>query len=314
MAGSEAGFSGAIPATMRAAVLRGAGGAADVSIDEVAVPRPGSGEVLVRVHAAAITRDELEWPTDRLPAIPSYEASGVVAAVGPQTDDVTVGDEVYALTDFGRDGMAAEYGAVPSALLAAKPRTVDHRAAAAIPMGALTAWQGLFTHGGLVAGQRVMIVGAAGGVGRFATQLARWRGATVVAVVSAAKVEHARALGAGEVIDRSATERGAVEPVDLVFDTAGGDVLTFAASAVRPGGTLVSVAAEPPSEVRDRVASTYFIVEPGRDQLAEIADLVDGDVLDPAVDSVFPLDDARAAFERSLRPDTTGKIVIRIDG
>ena len=297
---------------MRAVTLAGPGGVGDLSLGEVAVPRPGPGEALVRVHAAAITRGELEWPVDRLPAIPSHELSGVVAEVGSGVAHVTVGDEVYALTAFDRDGVAAEYAVVPSVLLAAKPRTLDHVGAATIPMGALTAWQGLFDRGGLVEGQRVMVVGATGGVGRFATQLARWRGATVVAVVSAAKVDLARELGADEIVDRAGADPRSIEPVDLVFDTAGGDAVTIAASCVRPGGSLVSIAEDPPSEVRDRVPSTYFIVEPDRDQLVEIGGLVDRDLVRPAIDAVFSLDDAPAAFERSLRPDTIGKIVIRV--
>ena len=147
---------------------------------------PGAGprEALVRVHAAAITRDELEWPLDRLPAIPSYELSGVVAALGPVVGDVAVGDAVYALTAFDRDGVAAEYAAVPAALLAPKPRRLDHVESAAVPLAALSAWQGLFEHGGLEAGERVLIHGATGGVGHFATQLARRRGAYVTATTS----------------------------------------------------------------------------------------------------------------------------------
>src|SRR6476661_90830 len=142
-----------------------------VKVEELEPPSPDPGEVLVRVHAAAITRDELEWPVDRLPAIPSYELSGVV---------VEGGDEVYALTPFDRDGVAAEYAAVPAGALAPKPRTLDHAEAAAVPMTGLTAWQGLFDRGGLEAGQRVLVHGAAGGVGHIAVQLARWRGAQVV--------------------------------------------------------------------------------------------------------------------------------------
>src|SRR5206468_3284737 len=134
----------------------------------------------VRVHAAAITRDELEWPADRLPATPSYEMSGVVAAVGDGVEAPVPGEEVYALTPFDRDGAAAEYVAVPAELLASKPRSIGHPEAAALPMGGLSAWQGLFAHGGLDAGQRVLIHGAAGGVGHLAAQLARWRGAHVI--------------------------------------------------------------------------------------------------------------------------------------
>src|SRR5215467_3685167 len=205
-------------------------------VEEVETPSPGPGEVLVRVHAAAITRGELEWPVDRLPAIPSYELSGVV---------VDGGDEVYALTPFDRDGVAAEYAAVPVEALAPKPSRLSHVEAAALPMGGLTAWQALFVHGQLTHGERVLVTGAAGGVGHIAVQLARHAGASIV-------------------------ETG---PVDLVFDTRGGDV--------PDGDRVVTIAEEMPG-------ATYFVVEPDHEQLVELGTLVDAGALRAEVDSVFP--------------------------
>src|SRR4051794_28598244 len=172
---------------MRAVRLLAPGGPGQLAVEEIDRPRPERGEVLVRVRAAAITRDELEWPVDRLPAIPSYELSGVV---------VDSGEEVYALTPFDRDGVAAEYAVVPAAVLAAKPLRLSHVEAAALAMGGLTAWQALFVHGRLAGGERVLVAGASGGVGHIAVQLARHGGATVV-------------------------ESG---PVELVFDTRGGEI------------------------------------------------------------------------------------------
>lgn len=172
-----------------------------LKVDEIPTPSPADGEVLVRVHAAAITRDELEWPTDRLPAIVSYELSGVV---------VDTGEEVFALTPFDRDGVAAEYAVVPAAFLAPKPAGLSHVEAAALPMGGLSAWQGLFVHGGLRRGERVIVTGPNGGVGHIAVQLARHAGAEVV------------------------TDG----PADLVFDTAGGDLPA--------GNRVVTIAAEAP--------------------------------------------------------------------
>src|SRR3954447_8906179 len=164
------------PDTMRVVRLRSPGGPEQLAIEEIDRPRPGRGEALVRVQAAAITRDELQWPVDHLPAIPSYELSGVVEQVGVAVAGVAAGDEVFALTPSTRDGVAADYTALPAELLAAKPRSVRHAESAAIPLPALSAWQGLFDHGRLVAGERVLIHGAAGGVGGFAVQLARARG------------------------------------------------------------------------------------------------------------------------------------------
>lgn len=176
----------AVPATMWAIRAHPA-----LTYEEVETPRPGPGEALVRVHAAAITRDELEWPADRLPAIPSYELSGVVVA----GEGAKPGEEVYALADFGRDGAAAEYAVVPGELLAPRPLGLTHVESAAIPLAGLSAWQGLFDHGRLAAGERTLIHGAAGGVGSFAVQLARARGAHVIGTASTGGVETVAALG-----------------------------------------------------------------------------------------------------------------------
>jgi NADPH:quinone reductase-like Zn-dependent oxidoreductase len=264
-----------------------------VALDEISIPEPAPGEVLVRVHAAAITRGELDWPTDRLPAIPSYELSG--------TAD---GEEVWALLPFDRDGAAAEYVAVPAELLAPKPRSLGHVESAAIPLPALSAWQALLDHGRLADGERVLIHGAAGGVGQFATQLAHWRGAYVIGTTSGDR-DAVLALGANEAVGRDAA---GVERVDLVFDTVGGDALARSVDLIRAGGRIVSVAEEPPAGVE----ATYFVVEPNRDQLAELARLVDEGVVKPLIDSVFPLAEARSAFERVMEPDKRGKVVLRV--
>ncbi|HJU37276.1 MAG TPA: NADP-dependent oxidoreductase [Gaiellaceae bacterium] len=231
-----------------------------MKVEEIETPSPDTGEVLVRVHAAAITRDELEWPVDRLPAIPSYELSGVV---------VSSGDEVYGLTPFDRDGVAAEYAVVPADVLAPKPSRLSHVEAAALPMGGLTAWQAMFVHGHLARGERVLVTGASGGVGHIAVQLARSAGAAVV-------------------------ESG---PADLVFDTRGGEVPA--------GERVVTIAEETPG-------ATYFVVEPDHEQLVELKTLVDAGQLRTEVDSVFPLTEAQAAFERVAGRGKRGKVVLEI--
>jgi NADPH:quinone reductase-like Zn-dependent oxidoreductase len=285
-------------------------GPAGLRNERIARPEPGPGEALVRVHAAAITRDELEWPVDRLPATPSYELSGEVAALGPGAEGVAVGDEVYSLVDFERDGVAAEYATVPATVLAPKPRTLDHVHSAAIPLPALSAWRALFDHGGLAEGERVLIHGATGGVGAYGVQLARERGAHVIATASSANVEAARALGADEVVDHTTTRfEDAVEPVDLVFDAAGGDRLVRSPAVLRPGGRLVSIAEESPAGT-----GTHFVVEPNREQLVELARLADAGAVRPMIAEVFDLADARAAFERSLGAHRAGKIVLRVTG
>jgi len=230
-------------------------------VEEIERPVPGEGDVVVRVHAAAITRGELDWPAERLPAIPSYELSGVV---------VETGEEVYALTPFDRDGVAADYAVVPAAVLAAKPARLSHVQAAALPMGGLSAWQGLFEHGLLERGQRVIVTGASGGVGHLAIQLARHVGAQVV-------------------------DDG---PADLVFDTAGG--------ALPAGRRVVTIAAE-------ARGATYFIVEPNREQLVELARLADAGELEAEVDSTFPLEAAEEAFHRVAARGKRGKVVLNVE-
>jgi NADPH:quinone reductase-like Zn-dependent oxidoreductase len=199
-----------------------------LKLEEIGRPEPQDGEVLVRVCAAAITRDELTWPTDRLPAIPSYELSGVVESSG---------EEVIALTPFDRDGVAAEWAAVPTAVLAPKPSGLSHEEAAALPMPGLTAWQGLVTHGQLKAGERVIVTGARGGVGQVAVQLVRLLGA--------------------ELLDEGAS-------CDLLFDTAGGDALARSAT---DAARIVTIAAEAPG-------AEYFVVEPNGAELAALPQLV----------------------------------------
>jgi NADPH:quinone reductase-like Zn-dependent oxidoreductase len=243
-----------------------------LAVEGLEIPDPGAGEALVRVHAAAITRDELNWPVDRLPATPSYELSGVVAAVAPDVDDMAVDEEVFGLTPFDRDGVAADYAAVPVAVLARKPRTLTHVESAALTLAGLSAWQGLFDHGRLRDGEHVRVLGMRGGVGHIAVQLAR---------------------------GQLATEG---ERCELVFDTVGGDALE---AAVGSAPRVVSVAEE-----ADGV--TYFVVEPNREQLVELGRLADAGELHPAVDSVFPLEDAGAAFARVAERGKRGKVVLRV--
>ena len=289
---------------MRVVLLRAPGGPEQLAIGEADRPRPGPAEALVRVHAAAITRGELEWPVDRLPAIPSYELSGVVEEVGTGVSGVAVGDEVFALTPFDRDGIAADYTALPADLLVAKPRALGHAESASIPLPALSAWQGLFDHARLAASERVLIHGAAGGVGGFAVQLARACGAHVIGAASAANLEAVRELGAHETVDAATGLEDAVAPVDVVFDTTGGERLRRSPALLRAGGRLVSVAEDPPD------GGVYFTVEPNPDQLSSIARLVDRVEVLPAPVEVFPLMSAREAFARSLEPGRRGKVVL----
>jgi NADPH:quinone reductase-like Zn-dependent oxidoreductase len=291
---------------MRVVRLRAPGGPEQLAVEEADRPRPGPGEALVRVQAAAITRDELQWPVDRLPAIPSYELAGVVEEAGPGVVGVAPGDDVFALTPFDRDGVAADYAVVPADVLAARPRALNRAESAAIPLPTLTAWQGLFDHGRLAAGERVLIHGAAGGVGGFAVQLARAAGARVIGIASAASLDLVLEHGAHEAVDAATRFEDAVEPVDLVFDTVGGERLRRSPAVLRPGGRLVSVAEEAPD------GGEYFTVEPNHVQLTMVARLADAGELRPPSVEIFPLASAREAFARSLERGRRGKVVLAV--
>lgn len=289
---------------IRAVRLHGEG-VDTLSLDEIDVPKPGADDALVRVHAAGLTRNELTWPTDRLPAIPSYELSGVVVEA-PKESDLTAGDPVVALTPFDADGVAAEFAIVPSVVLAPKPTELSHVEAASLPLAGLSAWQALFDHGRLEEGERVLVTGAVGGVGHLGTQLARWCGARVVAAVAPGAERLALELGAHEILGETGSE-----PFDLVFDTTGGEAAADGARRLRNGGRFVSVAEEL-ADVPSGVSATYFVVEPNREQLGRILELAGSGEIRPMVDSTFALADARAAYERTEARGKRGKVVLRI--
>lgn len=307
---------------MKAVRLHGRGGPAQLVYEDAPQPQPGPGEVLVRVGASGVIANELKWDetyqtvtgAPRPFPIPGHDLSGVVVAVGPDVTGVATGDAVYALIAFGRDGADADYVIALPSELAPRPRTLDDTQAGAVPLSALTAWQALFVHGGLSAGQTALIHGAAGGVGVFATQLARWRGAHVLTTASARDADFVRALGADEVIDYATTRfEEVVHDADVVFDTVGGDTLARSWRVVKPGGALVSVVSPLSGQsMRDDIRYVYFIVEPSGAQLREIGALIDAERLRPIVDQIFPLAQARQAYEVAATGHPRGKIVITV--
>ena len=240
----------------------------------------------------------------------------MVAEVGPGVTDLAIGAEVYALTAFGRDGAEAEYAIALPSELAPKPRTLDAVQAAAVPLAALTAWQALFTHAGLSKGQTALIHGAAGGVGTYAVQFARWAGARVIATASARNRDFLRDLGADQIIDYTTTPfEEAVHDVDVVFDTVGGETLARSWLVVKDGGVVVSVVSPPPAEQPSKHGARFvwFIVEPNGGHLREIGALIDAGQVQPTIGQVFPLAEARHAWEEALHGHTRGKIVLRVE-
>jgi NADPH:quinone reductase-like Zn-dependent oxidoreductase len=234
----------------------------------------------------------------------------VVAEVGRGVTAPSKGEAVYGLNDWFRDGAKAEFCVARADEVSTKPGSVDHVHAAAVPISALTAWQGLFDHARLAAGERVLVQGAAGGVGVFAVQLARWRGASVIGTASARNLEFVRGLGGDEVIDYRATRfEDAVRDVDVVFDTVGDETLERSWGVLRPGGRLVTIATSGEGASDPRTRAAFFIVQAKRDQLSEIARLIDSGALRAVVDAVFPLAEARRAYAH--RP-ARGKVVLRV--
>jgi NADPH:quinone reductase-like Zn-dependent oxidoreductase len=289
-------------------------------------PRPyvGIGDALVRVHAASFTPTELTWPStwvehagrDRRPTIPSHEVSGVVEALGYGTVGVSVGQAVYGLTDWYRDGAAAEYVAVEARNLAAKPSSLSHVETAAVPLAGLTAVQALFNYGGLVARQRVLIHGAGGGVGVFATQLAHAAGADVIGTGRAWARELVSELGAGHFIDVERERfEDVVGQVDLVFDLVGGELLERSWSVLKPGGVLVSVVEDPNESTHARrgdARGVFFVVEANRAELVELNHRIDAGQLRPVVGEVLPLANGRDGFLRKHGRGMPGKTVLRV--
>jgi len=312
--------------TMRAVRAHERGGPEQLTYESAPRPEPAPGEVLVAVRAASITSGELDWDAswtdsldgtgrDRTPVVPSHEVSGVVAALGPGVTGLAVGDEVYGLIPFTRDGAAAEYVTVPADVLAAKPARLDHDNAAAVPLAALTAWQGLIGHAALTPGQHVLVQGGAGGVGSFAIQIAKSQGARVTTTALPQDRDFVTRLGADRVVDYS-TERfeDQVVDVDVVFDAVGGETQARSWAVLRPGGTLVSIVQPPDPEAASAAKGrgVFFVVEPDRAGLESLTELIDDGRLTPVVDRVVPLSETRDAYEALAKEHRRGKIVLHV--
>ena len=305
---------------MKAIRLHEPTGISGLVYEEVPDAKPMACDVLVKVAACGITHNELDYPIwtcraghQRTSIIPGAEVSGVVAALGFGTAGISVGEEVFGLTDQWRDGTAAEYVAVEARNMAPKPQTVDHVHAAAVPRAGLTAWQALFDHGKLAKGQTVIIHGAGGAVGSTAVQLAHWAGAEVIGTGRSHSRSQVLELGADRFValDEDRLEDAAGR-ADLVFDTIGGEVLARSPALLRPGGTLVSVrAAAPPPATRDDITTVIFIQESSRTQLIELARLVDEGHLRPQVGAVYPLAQAATAYSTKATGGIPGRIVLQ---
>lgn len=305
---------------MRAIIVRDrdAGTAGLTLTDDLPHPHAAENDVIVRVHAAGFTPGELDWPTtwtdragrDRTPSVPGHELSGVITELGYGTTGLTVGQRVFGLTDWARNGTLAEYTAVEARNLAPLPADVDHADAAAVAISGLTAWQGLFEHARITAGQTILIHGAAGGVGSAAVQLAREAGARVIGTGRARDRDRALAFGLHAFIDLESERLEDAGEVDVVFDVIGGDILDRSTRLLRAGGTLVTIVG-PPTIQPASGRAVFFVVEPNRAQLGELATRLRDGRIKPAVGAVTSLPQAPAAFgPAAVR--TRGKTVIRL--
>jgi len=294
-----------------------AAGTAGMKLVERPEPKPSINDVVVQVHASGFVNTELVWPStwtdrldrDRTPTIPGHELAGVVTALGYGTTGLTVGQRVFGLTDWYRDGTLAEYVAVEARNLALLPDDVDFTVAASLPISGLTAWQALIVHGRLREGQRVIAHGAAGAVGSMVTQLAHELGAHVIGTGRAADRQQALALGANEFVDLDNERLEDVGEVDLVVDLIGGEIGKRSARLVRAGGTLVSIVGPVEEAPADGLAID-FVVESDRAQLSEIVERMRDGRLLTNIGTVASLDDAVAALNPTERRQ--GKTIIRV--
>jgi NADPH:quinone reductase-like Zn-dependent oxidoreductase len=286
--------------------------------------QPGPGQVLVRVAAAGIIPSELEWyPTthlqsgeERTHAVPAHEFSGTIAALGDGVHDFTLNQSIFGMNDWFAEGALAEFCITEARAIAPAPQTLNTIQAATVPISALTAWQGLFEHGHLHPGDRVLIHGAGGAVGLFAVQIAHLHGAHIIATASPADFDLLRRLGANETIDYHTTrfEEVVTQPVDIVFDAVGGDTLLRSYPLIKPGRFVVTIAADSESSPDPRVKSSFFIVKPHQRQLMEIAALIDTGKLQTFVDAVIPFAQAARAYNGKPENGTGhGKVVVAVN-
>lgn len=308
---------------MKAVRIHEYGDVDTLTYEDAPMPEPGPADVRVRVHAAAV--NPVDWKIRagylaemipyEMPLTVGWDVSGVVDQVGAQVTHVAVGDEVYSRPDIARDGSYAEYMVMRASEVAAKPKTLSHNEAAAVPLAALTAWQALFQHAKLQKGERVLIHAGAGGVGSFAIQFAKWAGAHVIATGSSPSEALVRDLGAHEFVDyRSQRFEDVLAKVDVVLDTIGGDTQTRSVGLLNSGGRLFSVVGTPDATALDAVGATggTFMVQPSSENLGRIAQLIDDGKVRVLIDSVFPLSEARDAHTRSQTGRAKGKIVLEV--
>lgn len=294
-----------------------------LQLDDIPVPEPANGEVLIKVYATSV--NPVDWKIIKggyqskfpvnLPLTPGWDVSGVVEKVGANVKDFKPGDEVYSRPDPTKNGAFAEYIVVKTDIISHKPKNIDHVHAAAVPLAGLTAWQGLFQHGQLKAGQKVLIHAASGGVGTFAVQFAKWKGAYVIGTTSDKNIDFVKKLGADEVIDyKNERFEDKLSGIDLVFDTIGGDTQKRSVKVLKNGGRLITTV-KPEAQQEAESKNIYlqgYSAQSFPEDLREIAWLIDQHTVKPVISKVLPLEEAKTAEKLSKEGHTRGKIVLNV--
>lgn len=306
--------------TIHAIQVHAYGDVDQLKFEEISRPQPKEGEVLVRVRAAGV--NPIDWKIragmlkdfipKSFPYVPGADLAGIVEEVGPGVTAFQIGQEVFGQSP---QGAYTEYSISPTSVLALKPQSMSFEEAVTIPVGATTAWQGLFDHGNLQSGQRVLILGGAGGVGLFAVQFARWKGAHVISTASTHNVDYVRSLGAETVIDYTETKvEDEVHNVDLVLDTVGGSALASVLPTLKRGGTLITIAGQP-DEAKAKevdVRTGRFSAQVSSELLSKFAQLIDEGHVKGFVGKTFPLSEAAQAHELSQSGHGRGRIVLQV--
>lgn len=308
--------------TMKAVQINAFGDRSVLALNDIAIPTPAENEVLIKVKAAAV--NPVDWKiregylqpmlNHSLPLTLGWDVSGEVAAIGEQVTNLKVGDAVYSRPEISKNGSYAEYMTVTADEVALKPSSLNWQEAAGVPLAALTAWQSLYDHAQLAAGERVLIHAGSGAVGQFAIQLAKLRGAYVYTTTSARNTELVLGLGADESIDYQQEDFSALKDLDVVFDTVGGETQANSWETLKQGGRLVSITENPDetTAAEHGVTASFCFVQPNREQLEKLAEIADAGQLKVSIDSEFSLDQVAAAHERSETGRAQGKIIINV--
>jgi NADPH:quinone reductase-like Zn-dependent oxidoreductase len=308
---------------MKAIRIHQFGGPEVMQLDHISIPQPAEDEVLIRVYASSV--NPVDWKIrngerkekfpGQLPLTMGWDVSGVITEAGDNVKTLKIHDEVYSRPDPTRNGAFADYIVVKADQVALKPKSISHLQAAAVPLAGLTAWQGLFTHGNLQPGQKVLIHAASGGVGTFAIQFAKWKGAYVIGTCSEKNVEFVRSLGADEVIDYKKEKfEDLLSNIDLVFDTLGGETQQLSLKVLKNGGRLITTVK--PENAEEAKAKNIHIegytAQSYPDDLKQIAQLIDEGKIKPVITKVMNLEEAKEAEQLNENGHIRGKIVLKV--